>query len=174
MRAQWAAQPFAWHIYPQADDAHRVKLRRVPRPLPARMAPAIRGRRPTRDSVAAWNGGADIAVGAAWRAARDARPAARCAHAQRGASISPTAGPGRAASCEFVRRSAIISGFSEFDPIATPSPSTLREARPTCRSRHENRAGNPRRQRDHDRARTRWSCRRRNSTSPAATRRSSR
>jgi uncharacterized repeat protein (TIGR03837 family) len=26
VRAQWAARPFAWHIYPQADDAHRVKL----------------------------------------------------------------------------------------------------------------------------------------------------
>ena len=26
VRAQWAAQPFVWHIYPQADDAHRVKL----------------------------------------------------------------------------------------------------------------------------------------------------
>src|SRR5438067_4673608 len=25
VRAQWAAQPFVWHIYPQADDAHRVK-----------------------------------------------------------------------------------------------------------------------------------------------------
>jgi uncharacterized repeat protein (TIGR03837 family) len=26
VRAQWAARPFVWHIYPQADDAHRVKL----------------------------------------------------------------------------------------------------------------------------------------------------
>jgi uncharacterized repeat protein (TIGR03837 family) len=26
VRALWAARPFAWHIYPQADDAHRVKL----------------------------------------------------------------------------------------------------------------------------------------------------
>ena len=26
VRAQWAARPFAWHIYPQADDTHRVKL----------------------------------------------------------------------------------------------------------------------------------------------------
>ena len=26
VRAQWAAQPFVWHIYPQNDDAHRVKL----------------------------------------------------------------------------------------------------------------------------------------------------
>ncbi len=26
IRAQWAARPLVWHIYPQADDAHRVKL----------------------------------------------------------------------------------------------------------------------------------------------------
>ncbi|MEX2334886.1 MAG: elongation factor P maturation arginine rhamnosyltransferase EarP, partial [Pseudohongiella sp.] len=26
VRAQWAAKPLVWHIYPQQDDAHRVKL----------------------------------------------------------------------------------------------------------------------------------------------------
>ncbi|MFY9326521.1 MAG: elongation factor P maturation arginine rhamnosyltransferase EarP [Georgfuchsia sp.] len=26
VRAQWATKPFVWHIYPQADAAHRVKL----------------------------------------------------------------------------------------------------------------------------------------------------
>jgi uncharacterized repeat protein (TIGR03837 family) len=26
VRAQWAARPFVWHIYPQADDAHLAKL----------------------------------------------------------------------------------------------------------------------------------------------------
>jgi uncharacterized repeat protein (TIGR03837 family) len=26
VRAQWAARAFVWHIYPQADDVHRVKL----------------------------------------------------------------------------------------------------------------------------------------------------
>jgi uncharacterized repeat protein (TIGR03837 family) len=26
VRAQWAAQPFIWHIYPQAENAHRLKL----------------------------------------------------------------------------------------------------------------------------------------------------
>jgi uncharacterized repeat protein (TIGR03837 family) len=26
VRAQWAARPFAWHIYPQDDEAHWVKL----------------------------------------------------------------------------------------------------------------------------------------------------
>ena len=26
VRAQWAGKPFVWHIYPQADNAHRAKL----------------------------------------------------------------------------------------------------------------------------------------------------
>lgn len=26
VRAQWAARPFVWHIYPQNDNAHRIKL----------------------------------------------------------------------------------------------------------------------------------------------------
>ncbi|MDF3835318.1 elongation factor P maturation arginine rhamnosyltransferase EarP [Cupriavidus basilensis] len=26
VRAQWAGRPFVWHIYPQSDDAHRIKL----------------------------------------------------------------------------------------------------------------------------------------------------
>ncbi|HEY6897058.1 MAG TPA: elongation factor P maturation arginine rhamnosyltransferase EarP [Rhodocyclaceae bacterium] len=26
VRAQWAAKPFVWHIYPQAEDHHRIKL----------------------------------------------------------------------------------------------------------------------------------------------------
>lgn len=26
VRAQWAGRPFVWHIYPQAEEAHRIKL----------------------------------------------------------------------------------------------------------------------------------------------------
>jgi uncharacterized repeat protein (TIGR03837 family) len=26
VRAQWAARPLVWHVYPQADDAHHAKL----------------------------------------------------------------------------------------------------------------------------------------------------
>jgi uncharacterized repeat protein (TIGR03837 family) len=26
VRAQWAGRPFVWHIYPQAENAHQVKL----------------------------------------------------------------------------------------------------------------------------------------------------
>ena len=40
VRALWAGRPFVWHIYPQHDDAHHAKLRRVPRLAggPARVA----------------------------------------------------------------------------------------------------------------------------------------
>ncbi|RDK01404.1 elongation factor P maturation arginine rhamnosyltransferase EarP [Paraburkholderia lacunae] len=54
VRAQWAAKPFVWHIYPQADDAHLPKLdaalAHYARTLPA----------DARDALArfwhAWNG----------------------------------------------------------------------------------------------------------------------
>ncbi|MGN6389722.1 MAG: elongation factor P maturation arginine rhamnosyltransferase EarP [Burkholderiaceae bacterium] len=46
VRAQWAAQPFVWQIYPQEDDAHRVKLDafldRYTRDLDPRTAGAVR------------------------------------------------------------------------------------------------------------------------------------
>ena len=45
VRAQWAARPFVWHIYPQTDDAHRVKLeeflRRFETGLDPRAAEAV-------------------------------------------------------------------------------------------------------------------------------------
>lgn len=68
VRAQWAARPFVWQIYPQAEGAHRPKLDaflcrfgRGPEEVLARLWHA-------------WNGfGGD--VGQAWRAADAARPA---------------------------------------------------------------------------------------------------
>ncbi|QJP73979.1 elongation factor P maturation arginine rhamnosyltransferase EarP [Burkholderia glumae] len=54
VRAQWARKPFVWHIYPQADDAHRPKLDAALAHLTATL-PA-----PVRDATArfwhAWNG----------------------------------------------------------------------------------------------------------------------
>jgi uncharacterized repeat protein (TIGR03837 family) len=45
VRAQWAARPFVWHIYPQADDAHLPKLdaalAHYAGPLPARARAAL-------------------------------------------------------------------------------------------------------------------------------------
>ncbi|MEZ0601357.1 elongation factor P maturation arginine rhamnosyltransferase EarP [Paraburkholderia sp. IW21] len=54
VRAQWAAKPFVWHIYPQADDAHLPKLDAALAHY-ARTLPAA-----ARDALArfwhAWNG----------------------------------------------------------------------------------------------------------------------
>jgi uncharacterized repeat protein (TIGR03837 family) len=45
VRAQWAARPFLWHIYPQDDGAHAAKLhafdRRFVADAPAQLGPAV-------------------------------------------------------------------------------------------------------------------------------------
>jgi uncharacterized repeat protein (TIGR03837 family) len=62
VRAQWAAQPFVWHVYPQAEDVHRLKLDafldRYCAGLPATAASALRA------FSRAWNG--DGSVADAW------------------------------------------------------------------------------------------------------------
>ena len=62
VRAQWAAKPFIWQIYPQQDGVHLEKLdalrARYVEGLPADAALAV------RDLWLAWNGGTDVA--AAW------------------------------------------------------------------------------------------------------------
>ena len=79
VRAQWAARPFAWHIYPQAEDAHRAKLaafldRHVDGLAPAPAA-ALRG------LWQAWNDETAAATVSAWDAVRAELPAlARHAH----------------------------------------------------------------------------------------------
>lgn len=71
VRAQWAERPFAWQIYPQADDVHHGKLdaflTRYTPGLDETTAAA------TRSFWLAWNGVGDIA--AAWPAFRAALPA---------------------------------------------------------------------------------------------------
>jgi uncharacterized repeat protein (TIGR03837 family) len=62
VRAQWAAQAFIWHVYPQTEDAHRLKLdafldRYCPG-LPSTAASALRA------FSHAWNG--DGSVADAW------------------------------------------------------------------------------------------------------------
>lgn len=63
VRAQWAAKPFIWQIYPQHDGVHLEKLSalqaRYAEGLSAEAALAV------HDLWQAWNGGADIA--GAWR-----------------------------------------------------------------------------------------------------------
>lgn len=68
VRAQWAARPFVWHIYPQQEDAHWRKLEAfldlycAGLPAAAREAAGMLWR--------AWNleGSSQSALGAAWRA----------------------------------------------------------------------------------------------------------
>ena len=69
VRAQWAARPLLWQIYPQQDDAHRIKLdaflARYCHGLSAGAGEAVRALH------AAWNGTtgapADANAGDAWR-----------------------------------------------------------------------------------------------------------
>jgi uncharacterized repeat protein (TIGR03837 family) len=62
VRAQWAARPFVWHIYPQQEDAHWVKLQafldRYCAALPAEAASGV------RTFWEAWNRGSG--AGEAW------------------------------------------------------------------------------------------------------------
>ena len=71
IRAQWAARPFVWQIYPQDDAAHHAKLEafleRYCTEMPSPMAASVKA------MFLAWNTGQG--VGAAWRdffALRDA------------------------------------------------------------------------------------------------------
>ena len=60
VRAQWAAKPMVWHIYPQDDDAHRVKLNAFLdlycADLPQAPAAAV------RNIFSGWNGGPRIST----------------------------------------------------------------------------------------------------------------
>ena len=65
VRAQWAARPLAWHIYPQAENAHGAKLAAfVDRYAAGLDAPAAGA---VRRFMQAWNGDAAAGpIGAAW------------------------------------------------------------------------------------------------------------
>jgi uncharacterized repeat protein (TIGR03837 family) len=70
VRAQWAEQPFVWHIYSQDEGAHRLKLdaflELYVQGLPAEAATAV------RNFWHGWNHieGAQVNVADAWRAFR--------------------------------------------------------------------------------------------------------
>ncbi|MBU4610246.1 elongation factor P maturation arginine rhamnosyltransferase EarP [Achromobacter sp. GG226] len=64
VRAQWAARPLLWHIYPQEDAAHLDKLNA----WLDRLAPP----EPVRALHAAWNQSDATALAAAWQAATGA------------------------------------------------------------------------------------------------------
>jgi len=64
VRAQWAAKPFVWQIYPQAGDTHRIKLdaflELYCRGLDAAAAAAM------RELWRAWNDADGAAMAGAW------------------------------------------------------------------------------------------------------------
>jgi uncharacterized repeat protein (TIGR03837 family) len=65
VRAQWAAKPFVWHIYPQAEGAHWQKLNafldRYCTGLTSHAEAAV------REMWRAWNAEDAIAIASAWR-----------------------------------------------------------------------------------------------------------
>jgi uncharacterized repeat protein (TIGR03837 family) len=81
VRGQWAARPLVWHVYPQTENAHRLKLHaflaRYGAALPMDPAAAL------RSLSIAWNGEGD--AGAAWQQFVAAHPALRM-HAESWAS----------------------------------------------------------------------------------------
>lgn len=78
LRAQWAARPLVWHVYPQTLDAHRLKLKA----FVARYGTALEAGAAEAwgNFLRAWNGEGDVAV--AWPAFVSAQAELR-AHAER-------------------------------------------------------------------------------------------
>jgi uncharacterized repeat protein (TIGR03837 family) len=73
VRAQWAARPFVWHIYPQADEAHLKKLdafvNRYAAGMDSRAAAIV------RRIFRAWNGAVGVeGIDEAWRSLAAALP----------------------------------------------------------------------------------------------------
>jgi uncharacterized repeat protein (TIGR03837 family) len=62
VRAQWAAKPFIWQIYPQHEGVHLAKLEALRARYSAGLPPETS--QSVRDLWLAWNGGPDVA--AAW------------------------------------------------------------------------------------------------------------
>jgi hypothetical protein len=71
VRAQWAQQPFVWHIYPQQENVHRIKLDALLERYLDGLAPDAADA--CRAAWHAWNGDGDLR--ASWPAFRDALPA---------------------------------------------------------------------------------------------------
>jgi uncharacterized repeat protein (TIGR03837 family) len=72
VRAQWAGQPFVWHLYPQAEDAHLTKMDAFLTRLEAGLPEGTRIGQ--RAFWYAWNVGAADATAEAWPAYRATMP----------------------------------------------------------------------------------------------------
>jgi uncharacterized repeat protein (TIGR03837 family) len=69
VRAQWAARPFVWHIYPQEGDAHLAKMDAFLLRIEAGLPPAIAAAQ--RAFWYAWNAADGDALAEAWPAFRE-------------------------------------------------------------------------------------------------------
>jgi uncharacterized repeat protein (TIGR03837 family) len=83
VRAQWAARPMVWHIYPQSERAHKAKLDAFLDRYAAGLDTAAE--KALRDFTLAFNDGDGDASVAAWEGLRTSLPALR-AHASRWAA----------------------------------------------------------------------------------------
>jgi len=73
VRAQWAAVPFVWHVYPQEADAHLAKMDAFLLRFEAHAPPQARAAQ--RAFWYAWNAGDSVAVTDGWPGYRAALPA---------------------------------------------------------------------------------------------------
>ena len=86
VRALWAAQPLVWHIYPQAENVHLLKLDALLTRFDAGLDPVtVRDRRAFWQ---AWNSGLPEATTAAWPAFRAVLPALRAYAIVRAAALA--------------------------------------------------------------------------------------
>ncbi len=77
VRAQWAGQPFVWHIYPQDDDAHLAKMDAFLTRFEGGLPEGARGDQ--RTFWYAWNAGDPVTTADAWAAFRTALPEVKVA-----------------------------------------------------------------------------------------------
>lgn len=109
VRAQWVAKPFVWHIYPQADNAHLVKLNAFLdlycETLPSAAANAM------RSMWLAWNTPSTGEIGTAWRAFVEQLPVLS-AHAERWAQDLSKTSDLASRLLSFCRENAKIQGFA--------------------------------------------------------------
>ena len=141
VRAQWAARPFVWHIYPQAERRASGEARRLSRSLRGGARP---GRRRARSAVLATPGTAPPAAGrSARRGALRRRPPPLARHGELGpralaaCPISPT-GWSR------LPRTGIIEGFPNQPPFEMSGANgrSRNSVRCTMKIAQEIRAGN--------------------------------
>ena len=86
VRALWAAKPLVWHIYPQAENVHLLKLDALLMRFDAGLAVSAIGAR--REFWQAWNSGHPDATAAAWPSFRAALPALNAQAPVRAAALA--------------------------------------------------------------------------------------